>query len=80
MKCSQCNNEMEKGFLNISATQKAWLDEIKWYSNEKSETGIFGRSKRKKVYIKDRNLGRFSPAYYCANCGKVFAEFYTSQR
>ncbi len=81
MKCSQCNNEMEKGFLTVTKiTIGRVLDvAIKWCSVEKSETGILGRSKRKKFYIQNRNCGRYSPAYYCGNCGKVFAEFYISE-
>lgn len=75
MKCLHCNNELEQGYLYLSATGSVPCPIIEWYSDQKQEKGFWGISKRTKLSIKDRKNGKFSNFHYCQNCKKVYGEF-----
>ena len=79
MRCQYCNKEMETGKMVISATGSVPIAIIEWYSSEKCEKGFFGRTKSKRVTIRDRKNGNFDGSYYCHNCCRVFGEFETRE-
>jgi len=75
MICKNCNCELERGELVISATGSVPCPIIEWFSSEQKSKGLFGFEKKKKLNISDKKNGHFVNAFYCSNCKKIYVEF-----
>ena len=81
MNCPYCQNEMEQGEVNTTASRPSYIQQV-FVTEEESQKGFIEQMKEA---MQEMRMGIFSEhsislstsevAYRCEQCGKVFAEY-----
>ena len=81
MNCPYCQNEMEQGKVNTTASGLSCVQQV-FLTEEEANKGLFEMIKDAARDIRTgifhdygRNLPESEVAYRCEQCGKVFAEY-----